>query len=237
MGTEHIKQWQRVIGVKDDGIFADETLAASVDAIGSAPTEPMEPPEQDGRSPSLRALHWCLSEAERWGINRVTPERVAQYFRGCERSEKNIGNWLAGEVLKGKHYSFCAAAQGFAEHETRRSPDAEWPWRAGALEIFRDALAGRRRGQSWLPASLARLAVEQPHPGALAVYENTLDKTRGHVERVIFADANGYRSVGANENGGRWFADKTLIRYADASRADGSQRLSLLGFVVDEVAP
>lgn len=236
MSAEHIKQWQRIIGVDDSGDFDEETLTASVDAIGDTilPPEPREPPEQDSRSPSMRALHWCLNEAERWGDNRVSAARVAEYFEGCERAGKNIGNWLAGEVRAGKHYSFCAAAQGFAEHETRRSPDANWPWRAGALEIFRDALGKLRPGQSWLPISVARATGASPHPGAIAVYQNTTDPTKGHVERVIFADENGYRSVGANENGGCWVVDKSLIRYTDASRADGSQRLKLLGFVVDE---
>jgi hypothetical protein len=60
------------------------------------------------------------------------------------------------------------------------------------------------------------------------------DNQTVHIETVIVATETGYRSVGANENGGRWVVDKTPILYRIAEKSDGSQRLKLLGFIVDE---
>lgn len=194
-----------------------------VESPGSrAPTEPMLALGMD-QPLRERALAWCLAEAARWGDRPVPPERVGEYLSGCERQNQCIGAPLAEQVLKGVKVSFCAAAQGYAEHRTFLSGDARPPWRAGAREIERDALAGRRT--QWISAARAR-AGEVPPPGALAVYWREPQKQGyGHVERVIEATADGYRSVGANEAGGRWFVDSTLVPYTHPK---------LLGFAVDD---
>lgn len=194
-----------------------------VETPGSrAPTEPMLA-LSEGQPLRERALAWCLAEAARWGDRPVPPDRVGEYLSGCERQRQCIGAALAEQVLKGVKVSFCAAAQGYAEHRTLLAGDARPPWRAGAREIERDALAGRR--SQWISAARAR-AGEVPPPGALAVYwREPQSQGYGHVERVIAAAAEGYRSVGANEAGGKWFVDQVTVPYTHPK---------LLGFAVDD---
>lgn len=228
MSEEHIKIFQRRIGAPVDGKFGPVTLSRALASVRD--TDPAPLPND---SPAVRALRFCLAEADRWGNERVSRDQVAKYFLGCHREGKNIGSWLASEVLDGKHHSFCAAAQGYAESVSKLSPDELWPWRAGALELMRDAKTGARRGQRWLSVDDVQAGEDPPHPGALAIYRNRDSDWRGHAERVITASSTGYRSVGANENGGRWVIDTAEIRYDTAEKSDGSQRLVLLGFVVD----
>lgn len=233
MAKELVRAWQSLIGAPQSGEFDELTLNTSKQMLRRAGEK--EPETEPAPVPlSARVLRVCLAEAGRWGANRVSKERVAEYFAGCERNGKNIGGWLAGEVLKGKHHSFCAAARGWAESQALVVPETAWPWRAGALELGRDAERGGRHGQRFVDVSDVVNGKEPPpHPGAIAVYQNTQDATRGHIETIIVADSTGYRSVGANEQGGRWVIDKTPIPYAAAEKSDGSQRLALLGFVVD----
>lgn len=247
MSKEHVKELQTIVGCKlIDGDFGKISLAdtkAFMRALGWEEEPPITQPQgypSDGSPLSVRALRVCLAEAERWGNQRVDRARVAEYFRGCERDidgdgdeDKSFGDWLAKDYLGGKHYASCAAAQGFAEDQARLPGERLPPWRSGALRLRYDAQHGLRPGQTWISVEdVVRLGA-WPHPGALAIYQNITSPTHGHAERVIVADSLGYRSVGANESGGKWVVDEKPIRYTDASRADGSQRLRLLGFVVD----
>ncbi len=231
---------QKRLGVPEDGRPWSVTMGKVFDLIDAAECPPTLP---DGSSSVItspaamtrweRALDWCLGEAAQHGNNRVPDERVAEYFAGCTRGGENIGNWLAGEEVKpGVDYSFCAAAQGFAEFRSSLPGEDLPPWRAGALEIKHDAESGARPGEVWLPLAELLDSDEVPPPGSVAVYLNTQATGRGHVERVIEADRTGYRSVGANENNRRWVVDATPIRYSQAGKTDGVQRLRLLGFVV-----
>lgn len=183
-----------------------------------------------------RALAWCLDEAKRYDGNPVPNARVAEYLTGCMRKGENIGRDLATARRQGATIPFCAAFQGFAEHNARLPEElpSDMPrWAAGALEIMRDAQQGLRPGERWLPIAECLGSRLWPNPGAIAVYENVKSTTgQGHVERVIIAGPEGFRSVGGNEHGGRIFVDQKWVDYRNASRADGSQTLALLGFVV-----
>lgn len=188
----------------------------------NAPTDPVMPAVRGDVPLRERALAVCLAEAKRWGSQPVPASRVAEYLRGCERNGQGIGDWLVRQHLSGTSMSFCAAAQGWAERQAAAQGDQLPPWRAGARETERDAKAGRRG--RWLPRENV-LAGELPPAGALAVYtRGDPAKGLGHVERVIEATADGYRSVGANEVGGRWVIDTAQLPYTHAR---------LLGFVVD----
>jgi hypothetical protein len=70
------------------------------------------------------------------------------------------------------------------------------------------------------------------------IYGNTQVPGRGHVETLIELYNGGYRAIGANETyaGQRhcWVEDVAPRRIAEASKADGSQRLQLLGFSVPQ---
>lgn len=193
-------------------------------SILSAPTEPQA--AFDSNKPLReRALTWCLAEAERWGDQPVPASRVMQYLSGCERNGKPIGSWLAEQKRAGQAVSFCAAAQGYAERQMALPDDHLPPWRAGAREVERDAIHGGRG--LWISAAEAR-AGKLPPPGALCVYwRDPKDQGFGHVERVIEAGLDGYRSVGANEAGGRWVMDAERVPYTHPK---------LLGFAVDTVS-
>ncbi|MDX1526997.1 MAG: hypothetical protein R3337_00130 [Gammaproteobacteria bacterium] len=226
-----------------DGECWNLTHKAMLEAIDAAECPPTLPDGSSGamRSPASmtlgeRALDWCLTEAESWGDRQVSEKRLCDYLIGCERDGSDaLGKWLANKesATPGRDFSFCAAAQGCAEDRVRLPDEELPPWRAGALEIMRDAQAGRRPGEQWRPlAEVIDLGLPPP-PGAIAVYSNTASSWRGHVERVIGASATGYRSVGANENNGRWVVDRVERRYGDAG-GDGVQRLRLEGFIVPE---
>lgn len=189
----------------------------------SAPTEPFA--AFDTSKPLReRALAWCLAEADRWGDGIVSSTRVMQYLSGCERSGKPIGSWLAEQKRAGQNVSFCAAAQGYAERQMALPDEALPPWRAGAREIERDAIHGGRG--LWISAAEARSG-KIPPAGSLCIYwREPKDEGFGHVERVIEAGPDGYRSVGANEAGGRWFVDEQRVPYTHPK---------LLGFAVDQL--
>jgi hypothetical protein len=90
-----------------------------------------------------------------------------------------------------------------------------------------------RPGEEWLSIEDCLAQRRWPNPGAIAVYRNTQSTSgAGHVERIIIAGPEGFRSVGANEQGGKWFIDPKPVDYKNASRADGTQRLALIGFSV-----
>ncbi len=169
----------------------------------------------------LRALDWCLAEAERWGSSRVSKERIADYFSGCERNGKKLGI---------KSGNFCAAAMGFAEQQVARRGETIPPWRAGAREPMRDAKAGLRG--RWLPIGDVREGVDRPLPGSLAVYwRGAPHDWRGHIERIVSADSEDFVAIGANESGtfgtgGRWVKETTPYSHPQ-----------LLGFVVDDDEP
>lgn len=243
MARAHIVEAQHILGVKADGDFGPVSLGALKRLHEKAHSEECPPTLKDGESSSLivspasmplceRALDWCLGEADKWGSRRVTDGRKAEYFAGCTRNGKLIGDWLADEELKpGIDNAFCAAAQGFAEFRASLPGEHLPPWRSGALAIMHDAIDGRRPGETWMPLGHV-MSGARPNKGAIVVYENTQVSGRGHVERLIECTSTGYRSVGANENQGRWVVDRQEIAFADAARADGTQRLRLLGFVV-----
>jgi hypothetical protein len=147
---------------------------------------------------------------------------VAQYLRGCERSgSPGLGAWLASERLRGKAISFCAAARGFAERAAAEPGETLPPWRAGARELMRDAQSGR--SGRWVAAADMRPGL-RPAPGSVVVYWRVRpDAWQGHVETLIEATEAGYRSVGANERGGRWYIDAAPVSW---------RHERLLGFVV-----
>ncbi len=95
-----------------------------------------------------------------------------------------------------------------------------------------DARAGLRPGEEWMSVEDVLRLRRWPPPGSLAIYANTQSSWKGHAERVLSGSAEGYRSVGANENGGKWHIDPAPLSYRNTSRADGSQRLALLGFSI-----
>lgn len=175
----------------------------------------------------LQVLAWCQREAEFWSGKPVAPERVAEYLAGCERNGANIGHWLGEQIRKGVRVSFCAAARGFAEREAAREMGKLQsfcpPWRAGAREIMRDAQAGRRG--VWVPARDARDGYRPPPGSAVIYWRESPQSWKGHIETLIEATDAGYRSIGANERGGRWWADVEPVAY---------EHPQLLGFVVDE---
>jgi len=180
------------------------------------PPPDTDPAPRDPRPLHVRALEAALGEAIAQGCNpdrdvsagrSVAPERVADYFVGCERGGSTaLGRWLRGEVLAGKRYSFCAAAIGWCEHAAARPDEHPPPWRAGALEIMRDAEQGRRG--TWQPIESVRAGERYPESGDVAIHwRDSPTSGKGHAERVIDADRNGCRTVGANERGGRWVVE------------------------------
>lgn len=180
-----------------------------------------------------RALRWCLVEAYRWADLLVPLDRTSEYLSGCVRTKSpGLGAWLV-KTNPTRLHSFCAAAQGFAEHQVELDPRV--PWRAGALELEADARAGARVGERWAPASeflRGGLFLKAAPPGSLVVYGNTRVAGKGHVERLIEMSGAGLRSVGANENRRRWVVDAEPIPWDKLQRADASQRLELRGFIV-----
>ncbi len=243
MARAQIEEWQRVLGVKVDGDFGDNTLRASLALLDDerVDAEFEEPPPSEGeaevagdRPLHLRALDFCLAEAERCGQEPVSLERRMKYFSGCVAlSGAPNGAPLIQMLAAGKRVAFCAAAQGFAEKQVAQPGEELPPWRSGAQLVEFDAVRGNRPGQRFQNLEATLRDEAWPHPGAIAVYHNNQSSTRGHVERVIEASAAGFRSVGANENAGRWHVDDELVDYRDASRADGTQPLRLVGFVVN----
>lgn len=194
--------------------------------VSRADTIPAPPPSSGPLPLSRRALAVALAEAQRWGSKRPPTDRVAEYFGGCERDGVVICGWLAEQVRAGVAHSHCAAALGWCEAQAAEPGDVLPPWRAGAREIERDAKAGRRG--RWVPREAA-LAGYRPPPGAVVVYWRQSERSGlGHVERVVEATAEGYRSIGANEAAGAWYLDTKPQPYAHAQ---------LLGFVVDDEQP
>jgi len=227
--------------------------ALATEALDRASTIPTSgPPSEFPTDPSLsakppppfsvRVLQWCLAEAEAWGEQQVAESRVEQYFAGCTRrvngQEKPIGSYFRKEMSgrdgklgtwDDKRFSFCIAARGFAEHQVAQPGDPLSPWRAGVMEAYRDGRESRRFGQRFIAAPDARLG-DRPSPGALVIYRNLGDPERGHAETLIVANADGFRSVGANEQNRRWWVDRNVIPWGKVINADGSQRLELVGF-------
>jgi hypothetical protein len=180
-----------------------------------------------------RALQYAIGEADRHP-GAVSNARVSEYLSGCVRSGSdgrvvNIGTALAEQRRAGTKVPYCASFVGFCEDRASLPGETLPPWRAGALELMRDARDGRRPGESWLP--LSEIATRIPRPGDKVIYENTQVTGRGHVEFVLFADADGYRAIGGNEQNGQIITDRSLLLY-NGSKTDGVQRLKLLGFIV-----
>lgn len=232
-----IAELQRSLGLTDDGKLGRKTMAELRDLIRSAappatvPTGSSELRSVGEMSLGERALDWCLVEARIHGDRQVPEARFAEYLSGCTRDGELIGDWLERYELSkpGRQFAFCAAAQGYAEHQVAIGDDRLPPWRAGALEIRTDAMTGLRPGERWLPLPEV-IAGTLPRAGDIAVYQNTTDATRGHVERVWQVTHLGFKSVGANENNGRWVIDNLWIGFSEAGKSDGTQRLKLLGF-------
>lgn len=231
--------------------LARDTIPTLPDGVAragheTADTDPAPPPSE-AKPFHLRVLDYCLEEADRWGADQVPEHRVLEYFSGCARiidgKETPLGEFFRREMLgpdgklgtrDDRRFSFCAAARGFCEAQVALPGDRLPPWRAGVLEAHRDSLAGRRPGERWLTVVECLQRQLWPQPGALVVYVNTQDAGRGHIETIVEADERGFRSIGANERSRRWWIDPELIPYDDASRADGMQRLRLLGFSIRE---
>jgi hypothetical protein len=261
--TDHVKRIQRAVGADPDGwpgLRTAEAVETRLAALGGTSTIPAPPPPRPDESqpPTLRdgssgqhravrplgemALQWCLQEAGAWGANQVSVERVKDYLRGCSRDgETGTGTWLANTYDPNnpdRRWSFCIAAQGFAEDRAGGNLHSPMPpWRAGVFEAERDAADGKRPGEQWVPVSRVWDAATNrllmlPPPGSLVIYGNRNAPGKGHAERLIRADADGICSVGANENNRRWVVDHTPIPWTKLERADGSQVLYLRGFIV-----
>jgi hypothetical protein len=173
----------------------------------------------------IRALEVQLAEAEAWAGAVVSDDRVATYLRGCEREgAPGLGSWLATQRGNGKRVAWCASARGWAESEAHQGERVP-PWRAGARELKRDAQEGRRLG-GWVPGVDAQEGRYVPPPGSLVIYwRGSPGSWQGHAETVVSATAEGYRSIGGNERGGRWWIDQDLVRYSHPR---------LLGFISEE---
>lgn len=185
----------------------------------------MQTPEQQTPSIEERATTWCETEADYWLGEQVNADRVGAYFAVCVDLEGSTdkGRWLADKTRRGKLYSFCGAAQGFAEAQVAAEGETPPPARAGAKQYRDDALAGRRG--AWVPIARVRSGAVPPPPrGSLAIYDrpSTPETWDGHVRRVCESSATGYLGVGANENNRRWHRDTTLVPWSEPN---------LLGFV------
>src|SRR5690606_7759423 len=105
-------------------------------------------------------------------------------------------------------FSFCAAAQGYAEVQVLLPGEMPLLARAGAKQ-YRDEANAKRRGP-WIPIDRVRRQVVIPPPrGSLAIYDrpSTPEEWDGHIRRVCASGADGYLGVGANENNRRWVRD------------------------------
>ncbi len=235
---------QQRLGLDEDGRLWNVSHAAILAAIDSAqcpPTVREGSSDQIASPASLsfgeRVLRICLGELSTWGAKPVPDAQRAEYFRGCQRSgSTQVGNWLALEEVKpGVDNPFCIAARGWAERRAALPGEDLPPWRASVMEAMLDSIEGRRPGERWMSIAEVRAGAVPP-PGSLVIYGNTRVPGRGHAETLLELTGGTYRSIGANETfAGRrhcWVEDIEPIRLAEASRADGSQRLQLLGFSV-----
>lgn len=188
-------------------------------------TEPQMPAIRPDAPLRERALAFCLAEHKRWGGQMPTADRRDDYLLGCERSGQNIGAWLAKQDTPASIVNFCAAAQGWAEHQALAPGEEAPPWRAGAKELMADARAGRRG--RWVPVEQARDGWRPP-AGALAIYHRGPPGAwTGHVDRCTGrVEGDRYECVGANEGGRRWNVE--LAPFSNPS---------LLGFIVDGLEP
>jgi len=207
----YLREAQAILGTAQDGLFGADDLAALKELAARVAPESAPTTQPTGtKSLALRALEWSLAECERWGGTPVSKGRIADYFTAIQRDGR-VTNWFRDEVSRGEHLSHCAAAFGFAEMQVLRPGEALPPHRAGAGEIERDAQTGLRPGEKWVDATSVRTGhAPPPAPGSAAVY----DRPGGmHVERVEWAGKDGYRGVGANEQGGRWVRDANVKLY------------------------
>lgn len=225
----NIKTMQVRLGVRADGDFGPQTLAAfHLMADQAEHADARRDTLPDGTSLGSieeRATAWCEIEADYWMGNVVSPDRVAQYFELCQEPDGTTtkGVWLARETRKGEHYSFCGAAQGFAERQVLLAGETPMLSRSGAKQYRDEALAGRRG--PWVPITDVRSGKVSPPPrGSLAIYDrpSTPQTWDGHVRRVCSSTEDGYLGVGANENNRRWVVDHTLVPWSAPN---------LLGFV------
>ncbi len=226
--------------IADAARSVDEYASLPLHATSEADTIRVPPPPPPL---SRRTLAFALAEAERWGGQVVPQKDVAQYFKTVERGIGGdgkpivIGGWFVSEIRKGRRFSHCAAFVGYCERMASIDGDVLPPHRAGALEIMRDAQQGLRPGQKFVSLEEVLDTHSYPHPGAIAIYSNVAAPERGHTEINIVASVHGYRSVGGNEQGGRCIVDVEPIPWSKAANADGSQRLKLEGWSVDEELP
>lgn len=130
--------------------------------------------------------------------------RILAYLYGC-RAHPLRGAALAGRRLglATDETSWCAALQGWADHEAAQDGEVVPPWRAACWEIVDDA----RAAGTWRDVSSGY----QPRPGDLALYRRAGGDPRnpgntGHVVRVASGVTGGhFEGIGGNEsNAVRW---------------------------------
>ena len=131
-----------------------------------------------------------------------TSARIREYLAGCVRDPGAVplrltaSNWCAAFV------SWCQAqALHPGEHPAHG-------WRAGVIEIERDARGGDFSGR-WHPIDEVRQGIWIPKPGDLGVYDRSLPASRDpdaktswwrHIDRVVEMRADGtYQKIGGNE--------------------------------------
>lgn len=234
---DRIRRIQRAVGVEDDGYLGPITERAVLEALSEVPTEPTI---QTPIHLHDRVLKFALQEATVWQGLKVSVAQVKRYLLGCVRDgTPGHGQWLHDTydpTQPERKWAFCAAFRGYCEDRAAGElKSALPPWRSGVFEVMRDAQNGRRPGERWAAVSEfysnGRL-IAVPPPGSGVIYQNRLSPAQGHLETLIQANEEGICSVGGNESGGKIVVDLEPIPWSKLERADGDQRLFLLGFVV-----
>lgn len=216
--TEFVRLIQSRLGVAADGIPGPLTLAAFLeladfyDLHRTRDSEPMRDTIPTGHVPLReRALQWSIDEADRFGGQRVCETRVSEYHRGCDRK---------GDCVS-------AAVTGFAEHSSAYPGEKMPPHRASVSELRYDAMVGNRPGERWIDVSLILATIEHPPPrGALAIYDaQHSSDVSARVERVVYADAEGFRGIYFSDHFGTWFTGQKLRPYTHPD---------IVGFIVPD---
>jgi hypothetical protein len=170
----------------------------------------------DPRPLDERSVDVCLAELAKWGDERPSKARIAEYFSGAMRAGARL------DLSAGAH---CVAAQGWCEHRAARPGELVPVWRAATVEKIADAKAGRN-GLTWLPVEDVRAGALIPK-GALACYLHADRPGFGHTERVISHEGGPtFETIGANEELGAWVRELATVN-----------RPTLEGFVVGPPAP
>lgn len=180
-------------------ILAPELLRTEVTAFAHTlvdyslgDTEPAPPPSL---TLGERCVQWCREEMAR--ENPPSANTLAGWFSHTTRLIE--GREVPLGIRSGNH---CAVAQCEAARATA-FPGELVPhhYRAAAKELMRDAV----RANAWHPIEEVRDGKWTPTTGDLAVYHRPGGAPWwGHVERVSGHVPEGFKTIGANEQGRKW---------------------------------